>query len=383
MIFRANIIDEKKISFDKAEIYTFRTLTSKYFFQDGTTNKAYNKVPLEKFVKLYDSDGNFAMVNCTNHMANLILPQILTKETLTYKEWYDKLYWSVRNMNFNSREASEVGIFDLAVHGIFAQKEKMSLHRFLGAKKDKVKVYASGISCYSSDDDIIEETKEYVNENYHCIKMKVGTNFGRDMTRDIERVKLVREVIGKDRKLFVDANQAWNWKEALEFAEKIKEFDIEWFEEPINTFDYNGFKNLCAHSPIKISTGECFSCAHSFEPLVESGVQHFQPIPAKIMSVGDWFHVRDLAQKNNIVMSSGGYSQISAAFIATIDGEGENEGLTEWLLARRRPLNKYFKLAPKYKNGYFTLPENHGLPLLLDLEKLENDGLISNIEYFK
>ena len=379
MIFRANIIDNKKIKFAKAEIYTFRSLKSKYIFQDGTTNKAYNKVPLDKFLKLYDSDGDFAMVSCTNHMAKLILPQVLTGETLTYKEWYDRLYWSVRNMNFNSREASEVGMFDLAVHGIFSKKAKLPFHRFLGAKKNKVKVYASGISCCSTDKEIFEEATEYVNENYNYIKMKVGTNFGKDMNRDIERVKLVRDTIGKKRKLLVDANQAWNWKDALKFAEKIEQYDVEWFEEPINTFDYIGFKNLCDKSPIKIATGECFSCAHSFEPLIESGVKHFQPIPAKIMSVGDWFHVRDLAQKNNIVMSSGGYSQISAAFIASVEGEA----MTEWLLARRRPLNAYFKLAPKYENGYFILPEEHGLPLVLDLEKLENEGLIANIEYFK
>jgi len=378
MLYYAGYFDDVKIKFDKAEIYTFSAPQNKVYFQDGTTEKAHNNGPLGTWLKLYDSDGAWGMVPCGGYMASIILPRVLTGETMTYREWYHRLYWAVRNMNFNSREASEVGNFDMAVYDIMSQKAGLPLHRYLGAKRDKVTVYASGVSCFSTDEQIVEEVAQYRDEGFSYLKMKVGTDFGRDMQRDVERVKLVRDTVGMDMKIAIDANQAWSWQDALKFAEMVEQFDIDWFEEPINTYEFYGFKELAARSPIPISTGECFSSGLSFDPLVETGVKHFQPIPTKVMSVGDWMHVSDLARKNGLRISSGGYSQISAACIAT----AHDDSMVEWLLARRRILNQYFALAPRIEKGEFTMPQTPGLPLRLNLEKIGEDRLFQKVEYF-
>lgn len=378
MLFYAGYFDDTKIKFDKAELYTFSSPLNKVYFRDGTTEKAHNTAPLGSWLKLYDSDGAWGMVPCGAYMAQLILPRVLTGETLTYREWYHRLYWAVRNLNFNSREASEVGNFDMAVYDIMSTKAGQPLHRFLGAKRDEVTVYASGVSCFSTDQQIVDEVAQYRDEGFSYLKMKVGTDFGRDMKRDVERVKLVRETVGDQMKIAIDANQAWSWQDALKFAEMVEPYNIDWFEEPINTYDYDGFKQLAARAPMAISTGECFSSGLSFDPLVDTGVKHFQPIPAKVMSIGDWMHVSELARKNGLRISSGGYSQISAACIAT----AHEDSMVEWLLARRRILNQYFALAPQVENGVFHMPSAPGLPLRLDLEKIAQDRLIQKVEYF-
>jgi L-alanine-DL-glutamate epimerase-like enolase superfamily enzyme len=380
MLFSSNLFDDVEIKFDKAEIYTFCKLTNDLYFRDGTTEKAHNLAPLGSWLKLYDSEGTCGIVPCGKFMIDIILPNILTGEKKTYKEWYKRLYWAVRNLNFNSREASEVGNFDMAVHDIMAQKAGLPLHKFLGATRDTVQVYASGVSCFSTDEQIVDEVSRYRDEKFNYLKMKVGTNFGADFERDVYRVKLVRETIGNDMKLAIDANQAWSAEEALKFAKAVEKYNIDWFEEPINTYDYAGFKELSSKSPIPISTGECFSSGLSFDPLVDAGVKHFQPIPTKVMSVGDWMHVRDIAEARGIRVSSGGYSQISAACVATC--KDDDNSMVEWLLARRRILNQYFALAPEVKEGRFYLPKTPGLPLRLDFEKLKRERLIEKIQYF-
>ncbi len=378
MLFYAGYFDDVPIQFDKAELYTFSNPRNAVYFQDGTTGKPHNDAPLGKWLKLYDSDGAWGMVPCGGNMEKLILPQVLTGERKTYREWYHRLYWSVRNLNFNSREASEVGHFDMAVYDLMSRKAGMPLHRYLGAQRDQVTVYASGVSCFSTDQQIVDEVSRYRDEGFSYLKMKVGTDFGRNMQRDVQRVKLVRQTVGDQMKIAIDANQAWSWQEALKFAEMVQPYGIDWFEEPVNTYDYEGFRQLAARAPMAISTGECFSSGLSFDPLVEAGVKHFQPIPSKVMSIGDWMHVRDLARENGLRISSGGYSQISAACIAT----AHEDSMVEWLLARRRILNPYFSVAPTIEKGVFHLPSTPGVPLRLDLEKLMADRLIQKVEYF-
>ena len=72
-----------------------------------------------------------------------------------------------------------------------------------------------------------------------AIKMKVG---GVPIREDVERVKAVREAIGPDVKLLVDANCAYRSYEAIQFAERIEEYDIFWFEEPVAPDDYEGHR---------------------------------------------------------------------------------------------------------------------------------------------
>ena len=83
--------------------------------------------------------------------------------------------------------------------------------------------------------------------------MKIG---GVSIREDVERVKIVREAIGDDMRLMVDANCAYRYYEAIEIARKMEPYDIFWFEEPINPDDYEGHKLISNATSIPIATGE-------------------------------------------------------------------------------------------------------------------------------
>ena len=89
-----------------------------------------------------------------------------------------------------------------------------------------------------------------------AIKMKVG---GVPINEDVARVKAVREAIGPDVKLLVDANCAYRSYEAIQFAKRIEDYDIFWFEEPVAPDDYEGHRKLAEKTtfrspPAKTST---------------------------------------------------------------------------------------------------------------------------------
>jgi len=76
-----------------------------------------------------------------------------------------------------------------------------------------------------------------VNVGANAVKIKIGAV---SINEDIERVKAVREAIGPEVKLMVDANCAYRFYEAIEIARKMEPYDIFWFEEPIAPDDYKG-----------------------------------------------------------------------------------------------------------------------------------------------
>ncbi|NIW13433.1 MAG: hypothetical protein GWN31_05760, partial [Candidatus Thorarchaeota archaeon] len=69
---------------------------------------------------------------------------------------------------------------------------------------------------------------------YKHVKMKVGAwVFGVSMKEDIQRVKTVRDAIGDEVELMLDANNAWNSKNAIRFIKSVERYEPYWFEEPV------------------------------------------------------------------------------------------------------------------------------------------------------
>ena len=85
-----------------------------------------------------------------------------------------------------------------------------------------------------------------------AVKMKIGAV---PINEDVERVKAVREAVGPDVKLLVDANCAYRYYEAIEIARKMEPYDIFWFEEPIPPDDYKGHVLISQATSIPIATG--------------------------------------------------------------------------------------------------------------------------------
>ena len=99
-----------------------------------------------------------------------------------------------------------------------------------------------------------------------AVKMKVG---GVPINEDVERVRTVRDAIGPDIKLLVDANNAYAAYEAIEMAHKSEPLDIFWFEEPVAPDDYRGHAQVARSTIIPFATGENEYTRYGFRDLIE------------------------------------------------------------------------------------------------------------------
>lgn len=342
-------------------------------FYDSTMGP-FDKIKLTHWLQLHDEDGNIGQAGCSEFMEKNVLPLIMTGKEMTYKEIYHMVYWANRNRGFSSETFSDIGKLDYILHDIMAKRAGQPLHRFLGAKKDWVNVYASGHGTNTTTEALINEAKAWKALGYTTYKMKVGTDFGTKKDLDVERVGIMREVIGSDAKLALDANQIWNAEEALDFAKRVEKHNIYWFEEPVHSHDLVELEKLTKSCPFMVSMGESMRSHHFFHAYVKAGVKHLQH--NGYTGFEDWCKVRDLAKENGLLFSSGGSSWISA-FMATAD----ESCMCEYLKPTNGPLNRLMKIRPIEKAGRFELPTNPGASFVLDFEYVDRMNYIQSQRY--
>ena len=148
-----------------------------------------------------------------------------------------------------------IAAIDIALWDLKAKYARMPLYKLLGGVRNKVDCYVAGGYYMEGKTtlDLQHEMEEYIKDNARAVKMKVG---GLSPYEDAMRVKAVREAIGPDVKLLVDANCAWRIHEALEFAKRAEEYNLFWFEEPLAAKDFDNYRKLSEHTSTPLAGGE-------------------------------------------------------------------------------------------------------------------------------
>jgi L-alanine-DL-glutamate epimerase-like enolase superfamily enzyme len=328
-------------------------------------------------ITIEDENGNIGEApifqTYTNILESSLFPILFHSHNISYKEIYPKLYWSIRNEGFKGPASALLGQVDLALYDLAARRRNMPLYNYIEAGRSEVEMYGSGGGVNYSYQQLEEEIAVFTKAGARCYKMKVGKDFGTKMNEDIERVKFVKQLLGKDIKLAVDANQIWSCNDALRFLDAVGEDNLHWFEEPIHSASYEQIEALCKRTNVTIAYGESERTSKIFPTLVNSGVRHLQPVPTQIGGVKEWMEVKDLAQRNGISFSSGGYSLYTSFLVAS----GPEGYYVEYLYSLMHGLEKYFLHYPSWKEGKFFLPEIAGLPVRINWDYCHRENLIT------
>lgn len=303
-----------------------------------------------------------------------VLPGLLGGKPQSLDERWHQLYWALRNAGHRSPSVTGMlAAIDMAMRDILAKRAGQPWHRYNGAKRDSVPVYASGGGVNLSSDELVEQALAAQQDGYDTFKMKVGTDFGKRVEDDVKRVAAVRKAIGRDMRLAVDSNQCWDAKSAIAFAERIESYNIAWFEEPVHATDRKAISDVAEFSPISVSFGESEADCLAFCDLAERNVQHLQPAPSKLPGFRQWKQAVGYAEADGRTWSSGGMTPITAMFVATREG-----GMVEYLRPIIAHLTTCFAVKPDEPvGGQLHLPSNRpGLPVEIDWTGLRSRNAI-------
>ena len=163
-----------------------------------------------------------------------------------------------------------ISAIDIALWDIVAKSFECPLYQVLGGFTDEVRAYIAG-GYYAQGKGLAElqdEMLSYVEQGANAVKMKVGAV---PLREDEVRVRAVRDAIGPEIDLLVDANNAYVQADAVRMARILEEYDAFWFEEPVSPDNMRGSAATARSSTVPVAAGENEYTRWGFRELLETG----------------------------------------------------------------------------------------------------------------
>ena len=280
-VLRVDLTDGEAFAYSQAW-YDFRTaMIVEIECDDGTVGHGEASGP--PFVNAATVDTVYAPI--------LVGRDPLDRDVL-WLEMYNKL----RDHGRKGSVIEALSAVDIALWDIAGKHFGVPVCRLLGRQyRDEVEAYATGLYRKRTADNtaaLVKEARGYAEHGFRTMKVKIG--FGFDY--DVEVTRAIREAVGPDIRLAVDANHAYDVSAALRLCEALEPLGIAWFEEPIVPEELEGFRQLRARTWIPITTGEAEFTRYGFRDLICSrAVDIVQPDCCVVGGLTEAIRVADMA----------------------------------------------------------------------------------------
>jgi L-alanine-DL-glutamate epimerase-like enolase superfamily enzyme len=196
---------------------------------------------------------------------------------------------------------------DIAIWDILGKAAGMPVYKMLGAYRDRMPVYSMCGWYYDNDQDLSKykrEIEKALSQGYRAIKIKTGRY---DLDDDLRRIRMAKDLAGKDRRVMVDANQVFNRNEALRRGRAYQELGIFWYEEPMQPHEMEGYTELAQALDVRIATGENLYTRHQFADLAKrKGADVVQPDNRRAGGVTEWMEIAAIADGFGLELASHG-----------------------------------------------------------------------------
>ncbi|MBX3252803.1 MAG: dipeptide epimerase [Chitinophagaceae bacterium] len=165
---------------------------------------------------------------------------------------------------FTAYNSTAKSAFDMALYDIAAKQASQPLYRFLGGEKKNMETDLTvGIQ---APEQMAKQALDFKQQGVRIIKVKLGKRPG----DDIERIRCIREAIGENLQLRIDANQGWDYEEAITVLSAIEKYKIAFCEQPMRRYNDHLLPALKKVSPIPIMADESVFDHHDAERVVTS-----------------------------------------------------------------------------------------------------------------
>ena len=194
---------------------------------------------------------------------------IVNSDALAVQASWRAMIRSIRNLGRPGIASMAISAVDVALWDLKARLLNLPVLKLFGAVRDAIPVYGSGGFTSYSIPELQRQLAGWAEAGIGRVKMKVG----RCPAEDSARVRAAREAVGPAVELFVDANGAYDRKQALAQADRFAEFGVCWFEEPVSSDDLDGLRVLRDRAPaaMEIAAGEYGYDLFYFRRMLDAG----------------------------------------------------------------------------------------------------------------
>jgi D-galactarolactone cycloisomerase len=196
-------------------------------------------------------------------------PRILGRDAFDVEVIWEDLYNRIKDYGSSGMAISALSGIDIALWDIIGKATNRPIHKLIGgAHRTEVTAYATGLYFIDTNrliEEAVEEAQEFVEQGFTAVKMKIGLG---DPKFDLKRVAAVRDAIGPQTRLMVDANHCFTVPQAIRLGRELEKLDVEWFEEPISPEDVDGYVEVTRALDMAVAGGENEFTRWGFRDLV-------------------------------------------------------------------------------------------------------------------
>jgi len=247
---------------------------------------------------------------------------------------------------------------DVAVWDAAGRTLGQPLRRLLGGHRDRLPTYASDGLWYSlSPDELAASARRHADAGFGAVKLRLG----REATPELEarRVRAVRDAVGPDVRIMVDATESWSLAQARRAGRVLQDAGIAWLEDPVHHLDVAGLAELRRRLEVPIAAGEHLYHLEAFRALLEAQAVDVLILDlARVGGVTPWRKIAALAHAHGIPVCGHVVPEIQVHLLCAIP----NGHLVEYVPRSAGILTS----MPRLERGELVAPDAPGLGLELN-----------------
>jgi L-alanine-DL-glutamate epimerase-like enolase superfamily enzyme len=307
--------------------------------------------------------GSSVVALLRDHLA----PRLIGREAAEIERVWRDLLFATHATAVGAVTSLALAAIDTALWDVRCRRAGLSLAQAAGGAQDRIPVYTTeGGWLHLSPGALVEEALLAKEAGLRGAKVKVGKASVAD---DVARLAGVRDAVGADFEIMVDANQAFTVAEARRRAHAFEPFELAWLEEPLPADDLGGHAEVAAHASMPIAVGESiYSVGHFREYLERDACSIVQVDCARIGGITPWLKVAHLAEAFNVAVCPHFLMELHVSLAGAVPNATWIEHIPQ--------LDAITTSRLVIENGYAVVPTAPGLGIDWDFAAIERQASI-------
>jgi L-alanine-DL-glutamate epimerase-like enolase superfamily enzyme len=292
-----------------------------------------------------------------------LLHRLIGQDARQVESLWNTLFWATHGTAVGAITSLALAAVDTALWDLRCKAAGQPLWLLAGGFRERVPLYDTEGGWLNLDvDTIVDEAKKSVVKGWPGVKIKVGKP---DPMEDVARLSAVREAIGPNIDLMIDANQSFTYAEAKRRARLFEHLNLFWFEEPMPAEDMSGHVQLAQSTSIPVAVGESiYALSHFREYLACGACGIVQVDVARIGGITPWLKTAHLAESFNVKVAPHFLMELHVSLAAAIPNALYVEHIPQLARLTHRGL--------EIINGHAVAPGEPGIGIDWDFDVIEN-----------
>jgi L-alanine-DL-glutamate epimerase-like enolase superfamily enzyme len=323
-------------------------------------------------VRIRDTDGaegfgytylvNSGARACHALIEHYLAPALVGEDADRIEWLWQQMWWKVHHNGRGGHAVASISAIDIALWDLRGRRVKLPMWRLFGGFDPAVPCYAGGVDLEFELKELLAQADQFRADGFRAIKMKVGRPH---MREDIERVRRMREHLGDDFPLMVDANMRWTADQAIRAARALEPFNLLWIEEPTIPDDVEGHVRIVREGGASVATGENMHTLFEFQVLISAGgVTYPEPDVTNCGGITIFRKIGALAEAHNLPLTSHGAHDVTVHLMAAAPNRS-------YLEIHAFPLDRFIANKIEIVDGSAIASERPGHGMDVDWSALE------------